>query len=124
MWEILKAIDLLLQNRVVRWALLVITVIITAFFVYYRLQYAILGSKYTARNTKAAGYELTIDRQNAAIQQAAAEYDVMAKNLDDAAGKAQALQKQLAQRKVEVREIRLVGTCDEMVQQIVTEVRK
>ena len=124
MLEILKAIDLLSQNRVVRWALMITIVAITALLVYYRLQYYLLtvaNRELTAANLE---YASKIEIQNEAVQKAADEYQSMALQIHDANAKAQSLQSQLAKRKVEVREIRLVGTCDEMVQQIVKEVRK
>ena len=124
MLEILKAIDLLSQNRVVRWALMVTIVIITALFVYYRLQYYLLtvaNRELTAANLE---YASKIEIQNEAVQKAADEYRQMSMQIEDANLKMHGLQKQLANRKTEVRQIVLNGTCDQMVQDVLNEVRK
>ena len=100
MWEILKAIDLLLQNRVVRWALMVTIVIITTLLVYYRLQYYLLtvaNRELTAANLE---YASKIEIQNEAVQKAADEYRQMTMQIEDAKSKMYALQKQMANRKV------------------------
>jgi len=124
MLEILKAIDLLSQNRVVRWALMVTIVIITTLLVYYRVQYYLLtvaNRELTAANLE---YASKIEIQNEAVQKAADEYQSMALQIHDANAKAQSLQSQLAKRKVEIRQIVLKGTCDQMVGQVLEDIRK
>lgn len=124
MLEILKAIDLLSQNRVVRWALMVTIVIITTLLVYYRVQYYLLtvaNRELTAANLE---YASKIEIQNEAVQKAADEYRAMSIQIEDAKLKLHGLQKQLANRKAEVRQIVLNGTCDQMVQDVLKEVRK
>ena len=124
MLEILKAIDLLSQNRVVRWALMVTIVIITTLLVYYRVQYYLLtvaNRELTAANLE---YASKIEIQNEAVQKAADEYRQMTMQIEDAKSKMYALQKQMANRKTEVRKIVLNGTCDQMVQDVLNEVRK
>ena len=124
MLEILKAIDLLSQNRVVRWALMITIVIITALLVYYRLQYYLLtvaNRELTAANLE---YASKIEIQNEAVQKAADEHQSMALQINDANAKAQSLQSQLAKRKVEIRQIVLKGTCDQMVGQVLEDIRK
>ena len=124
MLEILKAIDMLSQNRVVRWVLMVTIVIITALLVYYRVQYYLLtvaNRELTAANLE---YASKIEIQNEAVQKAADEYQSMALQINDANAKAQSLQSQLAKRKVEIRQIVLKGTCDQMVGQVLEDIRK
>lgn len=124
MLEILKAIDLLSQNRVVRWALMVTIVIITTLLVYYRVQYYLLtvaNRELTAANLE---YASKIEIQNEAVKKAADEYQSMALQIHDANAKAQSLQSQLAKRKVEIRQIVLQGTCDQMVGQVLEDIRK
>ena len=124
MLEILKAIDLLSQNRVVRWALMVTIIIITTLLVYYRVQYYLLtvaNRELTAANLE---YASKIEIQNEAVQKAADEYRQMTMQIEDAKSKMYALQKQMANRKTEVRKIVLNGTCDQMVQDVLNEVRK
>lgn len=124
MLEILKAIDLLSQNRVVRWALMVTIVIITTLLVYYRLQYYLLtvaNRELTAANLECAS---KIEIQNEAVQKAADEYRQMSMQIEDANLKMHGLQKQLAKRKTEIRKIVLKGTCDQMVRQMLEEIRK
>lgn len=122
--EIFKAIDLISQNRIVRWALMVTIVAITVLYVYLRIQYFALDMECRELKVRASEYETSIDRQNQAIRQAADEYEVMVKNFDGAVKKSKDLEKQLAKRKVEIREVVLQGSCDQMVQQVVQEVRK
>ena len=124
MLEILKAIDLLSQNRVVRWVLMITIVIITALLVYYRVQYYLLtvaNRELTAANLE---YASKIEIQNEAVKKAADEYQSMALQIHDANAKAQSLQSQLAKRKVEIRQIVLQGTCDQMVGQVLEDIRK
>ena len=124
MLEILKAIDLLSQNRVVRWVLMITIVIITALLVYYRVQYYLLtvaNRELTAANLE---YASKIEIQNEAVKKAADEYQSMALQIHDANAKAQSLQSQLAKRKVEIRQIVLKGTCDQMVGQVLEDIRK
>ena len=124
MLEILKAIDLLSQNRIVRWALMVTIVIITTLLVYYRVQYYLLtvaNRELTAANLE---YASKIEIQNEAVKKAADEYQSMALQIHDANAKAQSLQSQLAKRKVEIRQIVLKGTCDQMVGQVLEDIRK
>lgn len=124
MLEILKAIDLLSQNRIVRWALMVTIVIITTLLVYYRVQYYLLtvaNRELTAANLE---YVSKIEIQNEAVRKAADEYQSMALQIHDANAKAQSLQSQLAKRKVEIRQIVLNGTCDQMVGQVLEDIRK
>lgn len=121
---ILQAIDLFLQSRIVRWALMVTIVIIAALCVYYRFQCYLLtvdNRELKAVNTE---YSARIDVQNEAVKKAADEYRAMSIQIEDAKLKLHGLQKQLANRKAEVRQIVLNGTCDQMVQDVLKEVRK
>ena len=124
MLEVLKAIDLLSQNRIVRWALMVTIVIITALFVYYRIQCFMLTAANRELNAANLEYSAKIDIQNEAVKKAADDYKYMSMQIEDANVKMQGLQKQLANRKTEVRQIVLNGTCDQMVQDVLNEVRK
>ena len=122
--EIFKAIDLISQNRIVRWALMVTIVIITALFVYYRIQYFALDMECRDLKVQNSEYIVKINLQNEAVQRAAEDYQYMVKQIDVANGKLQSMKKQMDKRKVEIREVVLQGSCDQMVQQVVQEVRK
>lgn len=122
--EILKAIDLISQNRIVRWALMVTIVIITTLLVYYRVQYYLLtvaNRELTAANME---YASKIEIQNEAVQRAAEDYQYMVKQIDVANGKLQSMKKQMDKRKAEIRQIVLTGTCDQQVRQVLEEIRK
>lgn len=122
MLEILKGIDLFLQSRLARWALLISFCISIVCLLWvdllnqkFKVEAAILLSQ-------KATLEAQVDVQNEAVKRAAEDYNSMTKQIEDANIKVQSMKKQLDNRKVEIRQIVLNGTCDEKVQQVVKEV--
>ena len=120
MFEILKAIDLLSQNRIVRWALMVTIVIITALLVYYRVQCIALESRNSGLKRQNAELDASLALQNAAIQNQGKEYDQLRKRLQESNAEAEKLSKALKKREP----ITLTGNCEEMVSQVVNGIRK
>lgn len=122
--EILKAIDLISQNRIVRWALMVTIVAITVLYVYLRIQYFALDMECRELKVQNSEYIVKINLQNEAVQRAAEDYQYMVKQIDVANGKLQSMKKQMDKRKAEIRQIVLTGTCDQQVRQVLEEIRK
>lgn len=120
MLEILKAIDLFLESRIVRWALMVAIIIISALFVYDKLHCMALERQISDCKRQNAELDASLALQNAAIQNQGKEYDLLQKRLQDANAEAENLSKALKKREP----IKLQGNCDQMVSQVVKEIRK
>lgn len=112
MLEFLKGIDIILESRLVRWALLVSLIIsvVCLLWVYllnqtYKIETALLRSQ-------KATLEAQVDVQNAAIKKAGQDYAINKKRLDSATAKANALEKQRKELP------QLSGTCEQMVRQL------
>lgn len=116
----LKAIDLFLESRIVRWALMVTVIALTALYVYYLIQCGYLQSECTRLKRQNAELGASLDLQNAAIQNQGKEYDQLQKRLQTANAEAEKLSRSLKKREP----IKLTGNCDQMVSQVIREVRK
>lgn len=122
--EILKAIDLVLQNAIVRWLLLIATVsmlVITGFSV---SRQKILSMQLDAARGQAATYQAHLQVQNEAIIKANKDYDQQLKRTQEAKGRADIIAAELKRRLEDIRNTPLTGSCDEMVNQVIQEVRK
>lgn len=112
MIELLKTIDGILENRLVRWALLISFCI----SILCLLWVDILNQKYKVEAalllSQKATLEAQVDVQNVAIQKAGQDYEANKKRLDVALTRANELEKQRQELP------RLSGTCEQMVRQL------
>lgn len=117
MWEVLKTIDLILANRIVRWLLVLIIVCITAVFVYSSIHCAVLQAENDHLVSVKASLESSLAVQNSAIERAGYEAAEQKKKLNDAVLAANTLDKQ---RKAL---LSLSGSCEQMLDQVVEAVK-
>ena len=122
--EFLITIDNILQNIFVRWALLFATVILLTGVGIQTVRLTATSLQLKAANGSIAEYAAKLAQQNDAIKKAADDMQTLKLQVQTANAKAADLAVKLKKRQVEIREIILQGTCPEMVQQVVDEVRK
>jgi hypothetical protein len=122
--EFITAIDKILQTTIVRWALLVMFVVLSVSTTVQTVRLKATNLFLSAEKGQNAEYAAKLTTQNDAIKKAADDMATMRKQADAANAMATELGKKLQQRKVEIREVVLHGTCPDMVQQVLDEVRK
>jgi Tfp pilus assembly protein PilE len=113
----MSVINAILNIRLVQYALVIAVVILGILLVISRGELKVAKSSLDKANAAVA-------LQNEAIAQAGEEYKTQEKKALAAQQQAQDLAEQLKKRKTEIRNIVLQGPCDEMVLQVVREVRK
>ena len=117
MLEILTFINRLLDSKIVQWLLMLIIVCITAVCVYYSIHCAVLQAENDHLVSVKASLESSLAVQNAAIERAGYEAAEQKKKLNDAVLAANTIDKQ---RKAL---ISLSGSCEQMIDQVVQEVK-
>ena len=117
-------VDKILSLPVVRWALVALTACLLIVTLYKYLQAGKLSLELAKSKSLLAAYENAIDMQNIAVKKLEQETKENELRLQEAVAKVSGLQLALNKRKVEVREIELTGTCDEMVKQTFKELTK
>ena len=124
MSAVLTIIDGFLALPVVRWLLLAATVAALATATWCKIQLGTVRLQRDAAKGQSATYEAHLNIQNAAIIKQGADMDKLLKKVQVANAEAEKIRLQMLKRKVEIREIFLTGPCDDMVQQVLDEVRK
>lgn len=117
--EILKAIDLFLQNVFVRWALLIITVAALGAATWAKLHLKTVQLQRDAAEGKAATCNATLDMQNTAISKAADATRAKQNQLNEAAKHADDIKKDRDAWRKKALSTPLTGSCDEMVEQVI-----
>lgn len=120
--EILRAIDRVLSNAVVRWILLATAVAALTTAVWAKAQLGTARLQRDAARGQVATYQAHMEVQNAAVRQLDADTKNAKAKIAGAKKEAARIQDELDKwkRKPPV----FAGTCDEMVQQAIVEVRK
>lgn len=118
--EILKAIDLFLQNIFVRWMLLIFCVALTIVALQYKARLGLCELQLAAYKGQAATYLAHLEIQNAEIVKGNEEYKLKEAKMSAAKKEAQRIADELTKRGP----ITLTGDCDNMVDQVFNEVRK
>ena len=117
MLDILTFVNRLLDSKIVQWLLVLIIVCITAVCVYYSIRYTILKAENDHLVSVKASLESSLAVQNSAIERAGYEAAEQKKKLNDAVLAANTLDKQ---RKAL---LSLSGSCEQMIDQVVQEVK-
>lgn len=113
----MAVINAILNIRLVQYALVVLVILLAIACAFMKTELGVVKKSLDKANA-------AITLQNAAIQQAGEECKLQEKKTLAARQQAQDLAEQLKKRKVEVRNIILKGPCDDMVQQVIKEVRE
>lgn len=118
--EVIKAIDLFLQNIFVRWMLLAFCVALTIAALQYKARLGLCELQLKSAKGQADTYRTHLEHQNAEILKGNEEYKVREARMSAAKQEAQRIADELAKRGP----ITLTGDCDNMVSQVLNEVRK
>lgn len=117
MLEILTFINKLLDSKIVQWILMVLLVFLTALCVYYSIHCTVLQAENDHLVSVKASLESSLAVQNTAIEKAGYEAAEQKKKLNNAVLAADAIDKQ---RKAL---LSLTGNCEQMLDQVVQEVK-
>lgn len=121
---IVKTIDKLLENVVVRWLLLAALISATVYALWCRGQLGIVALQRDAAKVQATTYLSQLEIQNAAILKAGQEADSQKQKIADAATRAEQLRKEAAEWRKKALNTPLTGTCDNMVDQVIQAVKE
>lgn len=121
---IFTTIDIILQNAIVRWAMLAAVAALSVFSVWQTVRLAATKLLLRAEKGTSAEYAAKLGAQSDAIKKAGDDMQAIKKRLNTANMEAEMLSKRLKNRTVGVREIVMQGDCPAMVQQVIDEVRK
>lgn len=118
------AIDAIIATKPVRWLLLVLVALLVVVSGYSLLRQKALSLQLSAAKGEKAEYAAHLLTQNAAIVKAGLDMEQLLKKLQAANAEAAKIREDLKKRQAELGRIILKGTCPEMVQQVLDEVRK
>lgn len=118
--SILKAIDGVLQNIFVRWMLLGFCIALTIAALQYKTRLGLCELQLGSAKGQADTYRTHLEHQNAEILKGNEEYKVREAKMSAAKQEAQRIADELTKRGP----ITLTGDCDNMVSQVLNEVRK
>jgi chemotaxis response regulator CheB len=121
--EILLTIDKILALPVVRWLLLAATIAAVATATWAKLQIGTVRLQRDAAQGQSATYAAHLQHQNAAIRQAGKEAAAQRKQVSEANQKAAEMRQAAEKWRREAGKIVLVGTCDQMVDQVITAIK-
>lgn len=117
-------IDKILQMMPVRWGLLVLSVVLLAVSGWYYSANKVLSLQLDAAKGQNAELSTSLTVQNDAIQKQGKDMAELQKRSQEASQQVAIMKKKLKERQIEIREVVLTGTCPNMVQQVLDEVRK
>lgn len=118
------AINKLLDIKLVQYALVALVVSLFGTTTWYYLANKGLAYQISSLKTDNANLSASLELQNSFVVQQGKDMELLQKRLQIASDRAKELSTQLAQRKIEIREVVLQGDCPDMVQQVIDEVRK
>ena len=118
------AIDAIIATKPVRWLLLVLVALLLLVSGFSLARQRVLSLQLSAVKGEKAEYAAHLLTQNAAIIKAGLDMEQLLKKLQAANAEAAKIGEDLKKRQVELGRVILKGTCPEMVQQVLDEVRK
>ncbi len=121
---ILNTVDSFLSLKVVRWVMFSLIVVLIATVLIVKARLTICTLQKNALEGSVAKLNANLEVQNEAIKKANQRYIELEARTFRVKGEVVALEKQLDKRNQEVRDLVLVGSCEDMVQQVIDEVRK
>lgn len=121
---IIRAIDNVLQNVVMRWMLVIATAAAITTAVVAKGRLGIVTLQRDAAETQAATYLGHLETQNAAIIKAGEEAEAQRQKIASAAARADQLRKEAAEWRQKALNTPLTGSCDDMVDQVVQAVKE
>jgi len=122
--QIIQAIDLILQNVVVRWMLLVATVAALATATWCKIQIGTVRLQRDAAQGQAATYQAHLQLQNEAIIQMNKDHATQQQRTATATAKAKQLQEESDAWRKKALSTPLTGSCEEMVDQAIESIRQ
>lgn len=120
----LQAIDKILALAPVRWLLLVATVVLSVSVAVQTIRFMAAENQRDAEASRNATLGAAINAQNNAIKKAGDDMEKLQKRLDMALSEAKKRQQELEKRKRELINMPLTGDCENMVQQVVQELKR
>jgi len=121
--EIIKAIDLVLQNVVVRWLLLIATIAAIATATWCKIQIGTVRLQRDAAQGREASCMAGLNMQNEAVKQAGKESEAQKQKIADARTKAEQAKKEADEWRKIAQKTPLTGTCEQMVDQVIKAVQ-
>jgi hypothetical protein len=117
-------IDTFIATKPVRWLLLVLTVTLLVVSGVSMVRQKALSLQLSAAKGDVAVYAASLGAQNAAIVKQGEAMQHMQKQSENARNEAARIKQAWQQREKQLNELKLVGDCPDMVQQVLAEVRK
>jgi hypothetical protein len=117
-------IDTFIATKPVRWLLLVLTTTLLVVTGVSLVRQKALSLQLSAAKGDVAVYAASLGAQNAAIVKQGEAMQHMQKQSENARNEAARIRQAWQQREKQLNELKLVGDCPDMVQQVLAEVRK
>lgn len=120
----LVAIDTVLKTPLARWGMVLLVGVLLGYSL--NLWFTLNSTNKTLSNTKLqlADSMLMTATQTLGIQKAHQEHLTASAKLQNAVTRSKTIQKELLEKQARLLELELTGTCEEMVEQIIEEVRR
>ena len=122
--SMLMIIDNILALQPVRWLLLCGITLLLVLSAYSLVRQKALSLQLAAANGDKAQYVASLLSQNAAIQKQGEAMQQIQKQAQAARNEADKIKQAWQKRQKQLNEVKLEGTCENMVQQVLDEVRK
>jgi len=120
----IKVVDGFLAVPAVRWLLLLSVVVMSTITGFSMSRQYVLSLQLDAAKGQVATYETHLKIQNEAIVKAGEEAKMQQQKITEANAKAKDIKNALEDWRKKVNEIKLVGTCEQMVDQVITAVKE
>ena len=117
-------VDKVLDLKLVQYALLLTCVLLSVTAAWQSIRCFKLSAELTSCKKDVVVYESKLTQQNEAVNRLADDTQSKLKQVDEAELEVGKLKLKLAERKVQIKEVVLKGTCDEMVGQTIEELQK
>ena len=117
-------IDNILSSKPVRWLLLVLVITCIVVTGASLIRQKGLKAELSATKEQYANLQGSLAAQNILVDKAGEDMEKLEKKLDKALSEAKKQSEELKKRKQEFANIKLTGSCENMVQQVVEELRK
>ena len=120
----LLAVDSALALKPVRWLLLVSLLVSLGMTITHRIIQKRLNAELQTTKEEYVNLQGSLAAQNILVDKAGEDMETLEKKLDKALSEAKKQSEELKKRKQEFANIKLTGSCENMVQQVVEELRK
>ena len=124
MEAVLTVIDAVIATKPVRWLMLVLVALLLVVSIFGLLRQKALSLQLSAAKGDVSVYAASLATQNAAIKKQGDAMQELLKKLQKANAETAIIREKMKKRQQELGQIILQGSCTEMVQQILDEVRK